>query len=30
MEEIMEATAVAGLVCMGSGFNTTQAILDDK
>ena len=29
-EEIMEAAAVAGLVCMGSGFNTTQAILDDK
>lgn len=29
-KEIMEAAAVAGLVRMGSGFNTAQAILDDK
>ncbi|NYB27311.1 MAG: carboxymuconolactone decarboxylase family protein [Methanobacteriaceae archaeon] len=29
-EEIMEAAAVAGLVLMGSGFNTAFALLDDK
>lgn len=29
-EEIMEAAAVAGLVRMGSGFNTAHVILDDK
>jgi len=29
-EEIMEAAAVAGLVLMGSGFNTASALLDDK
>ncbi|MDY9924035.1 carboxymuconolactone decarboxylase family protein [Methanobacterium sp.] len=28
-EEIMEAAAVAGLVRMGSGFNTAYALLDD-
>ena len=28
--EIMEAAAVAGLVRMGSGFNTAYALLDDQ
>jgi AhpD family alkylhydroperoxidase len=28
-EEILEAAAVAGLVRMGSGFNTAYALLDD-
>lgn len=28
-QEIMEAAAVAGLVRMGSGFNTAYALLDD-
>ena len=29
-KEIMEAAAVAGLVRMGSGFNTAYALLDDQ
>jgi AhpD family alkylhydroperoxidase len=29
-EEIIEAAAVAGLVRMGSGFNTASELLDDK
>lgn len=29
-EEIIEAAAVAGLVRMGSGFNTAYALLDDN
>lgn len=29
-EEIMESAAVAGLVRMGSGFNTAFVLLDDK
>ena len=29
-KEIMEAAAVAGLVRMGSGFNTAYALLDDE
>lgn len=28
-EEILEAAAVAGLVRMGSGFNTAYSLLDD-
>jgi alkylhydroperoxidase/carboxymuconolactone decarboxylase family protein YurZ len=28
-EEILEAAAVAGLVRMGSGFNTAAILLDD-
>lgn len=29
-EEIIEAAAVAGLVRMGSGFNTASELLDDQ
>lgn len=29
-EEMLEAAAIAGLVRMGSGFNTAAALLDDS
>jgi AhpD family alkylhydroperoxidase len=29
-EEMLEAAAIAGLVRMGSGFNTAAALLDDE